>query len=677
MAMQQRLEIELCAECGEEPIVSGGTDCIRCCAKRMSMHSQFATGDIIAERYEIAEMIGIGGWGVVYRGTHLTLRKEVAVKIMHANLCVDPDNIARFTAEAMTVARLQHPGIAATYDCGVLPNGQPYMVMELIIGTSLTTLLKQNVRIDPLTACNIFRQACEALDHAHKHGVIHRDVKPSNLLLVGTEATGYQLKLVDFGLAHLADSGENLTRTGQTVGTPAYMSPEQCQGHKVDARADVYSLACVFFEALTGTRAVDGTNMYEYMLNHIQQSPRPFPQFQKISPRPSDMKAPAVYAALQPVLLRALAKEADERYPSAAKFADAIFRAESFASNSLFSRLKLKLAVTGARSRSVKVNRLQLLTVVLLAAVLILPCAYFLSSQAPKAPAIQVESLNWSWMTLPVEAKPLGFADSLRKARYFVAKAKNGAGDHDPAVIRRRQKLAGYLLNFGCWDEAIEQLKQARMSYAAMYGEMDSNVLDVNSLIGDCYVQKKDFERAREAYVLANANLTPPLTGRDDSLAMRRLKLAMTELKLNEVDRAEQDFKSADVREESLPLVHTIAMCGMGDCKLLSFARGGTKDPSALRDAENWYQLASQKWGEFSTHDAKVASLRIADVFILQSNWEAAEAIYAKALTGETVFSESELATIKQNYARILWRLWRPLEAMKVEEQEEGSKHTI
>lgn len=331
----------------------------------VQIQTQSHAGQVIAQRYRVCEMIGVGGWGVVYRAEHLSLQKDVAVKIMHPNLCLEKENISRFTQEALTVAKLQHPGIASTYDCGTLASGQPYMVMELVEGTSLANLLRDQKCIDPLVACDLFRQACDALHHAHSNGIVHRDVKPSNFLLSGDAPSGYRLKLVDFGLAHLTDSGADITRTGQTVGTPAYMSPEQCRGQKVDSRSDVYSLACVFFEALTGVKAIDGSNMYEYMFNHIEHSPSAFPKFGNVQAENKNHEAVAVYAALEPVLLRGLAKNANDRFSSAAAFGEAIATAQRGTRNNIFSLAKARWHTSGKRTRVVILSMVALSVIAL------------------------------------------------------------------------------------------------------------------------------------------------------------------------------------------------------------------------------------------------------------------------------------------------------------------------
>lgn len=234
-------------------------------------------GKLIADKYQIVEVLGMGGFATVYKAEQKGLRRSVAIKILHAEFVDKPDKIRRFQHEAESISTLVHPNVAAVYDYGVLPEGQPYLAMELAPGTTLSSVLSECKRFDSERALKIFLQACDGIAAAHAMGLIHRDIKPSNILLDKAEDGTETVKILDFGLAKVVsdeDGGrEHLTMTGEVLGTPAYMSPEQCTGGPIDSRTDIYSFGCVMYEVLSGRLPIEGDNSYEMMNKHINEAP--------------------------------------------------------------------------------------------------------------------------------------------------------------------------------------------------------------------------------------------------------------------------------------------------------------------------------------------------------------------------------------------------------------------
>ena len=234
----------------------------------------FAPGQILEGKYKIVSLLGKGGMGSVYRVHQLFLNKELAIKILDSQGISDDVKMRRFQLEAKAAYSLSHPNLVKVHDFGLLNNGQPYLVMDLVEGVTLADYIKEHGPLAPDQAKLLLAQVCLGLSYAHQQSVIHRDIKPSNIMLVNDLPLGAaaSVKIVDFGIAKLIseEGGEiqALTRTGELFGSPLYMSPEQCSGHAVDHRSDIYSLGCVLFEALTGTPPHVGPNPLRTMMLH-------------------------------------------------------------------------------------------------------------------------------------------------------------------------------------------------------------------------------------------------------------------------------------------------------------------------------------------------------------------------------------------------------------------------
>jgi serine/threonine protein kinase len=275
-------------------------------------------GKVIQDRYRIENVIAKGSMGVVYRATQELIGREVAVKVLHAYLVTDEESLKRFQLEAKAASRLNHPNITTLYDYGVLSTGQPYIVMDLLRGSTLGDILKERDYLPVDEALVIFRQVCDALAEAHKRGVVHRDMKPDNIVLEYT-ARGVNVKVVDFGIAKFLQQQDDtigkITRTGTVCGSPTYMSPEQCDDNNVDHRSDIYSLGVVFYETITGKVPFSSGDIYQVMTMHVKEPP---PRLQQMRP---DVTYPPYIEA---VLDKALAKKPEARYQSVEEFWDAL-----------------------------------------------------------------------------------------------------------------------------------------------------------------------------------------------------------------------------------------------------------------------------------------------------------------------------------------------------------------
>jgi serine/threonine protein kinase len=267
-------------------------------------------GTTLDGKYEILSFLGKGGGASVFEGNHKFLNQKVAIKIIHGEHNTDFTMLKRFRSEAEISSKLNHPNIVQVYDFGVTDSGTPYLVLELLEGVSLASHLKLIGKICAKDALSIFWQICSALECAHQHDLVHRDIKPGNIFLTNSMNGDLVVKLLDFGLAKSTRSTakRGLTIHGQVVGTPDYMSPETCRGLEYTRASDIYSLGCTMFECLSGSLPFRGDTIAEMMYRHIND---PAPQaFRKESATPLDTNSARIVS-------KCLEKDPSCRYASA------------------------------------------------------------------------------------------------------------------------------------------------------------------------------------------------------------------------------------------------------------------------------------------------------------------------------------------------------------------------
>jgi serine/threonine protein kinase/beta-lactam-binding protein with PASTA domain len=262
---------------------------------------------LLSDRYELGETLGYGGMSEVHLGRDVRLDRDVAVKVLRADLARDPQFQHRFRREAQNAAALNHPAIVAVYDTGETVSDYgplPYIVMEYVEGRTLRDIVKTEGPMDEQRAMETMADICAALDFSHRNGIIHRDVKPANVMINNAGA----VKVMDFGIARALADGQGVTQTAAVVGTAQYLSPEQARGELVDARSDVYAAGCVLYELITGEPPFTGDSPVAVAYQHVREDPIP----------PSRQN-PDVSAALDAVVLKAMSKNPANRYQSAAE----------------------------------------------------------------------------------------------------------------------------------------------------------------------------------------------------------------------------------------------------------------------------------------------------------------------------------------------------------------------
>jgi serine/threonine-protein kinase len=272
---------------------------------------------LVGGRYELGELIGYGGMAEVHRGRDVRLGREVAIKVLRADLARDPSFLNRFRREAQAAAGLNHPSIVSVYDTGedVGPDGtnQPYIVMEYVEGRTLRDVLKSEGRLPARRVMEIGADICAALDFSHRNGIVHRDIKPANVMITPAGA----VKVMDFGIARaVADNSATVTQTANVIGTAQYLSPEQARGEAVDARSDVYSTGCLLYELATGAPPFQGDSPVAVAYQHVREN----------AAAPS-ARNPEIPRALDSIVMKALAKNQLNRYQSAGEMRSDLQRA--------------------------------------------------------------------------------------------------------------------------------------------------------------------------------------------------------------------------------------------------------------------------------------------------------------------------------------------------------------
>jgi len=438
-------------------------------------------GILIDGKYELRSAIGSGGMGVVYEAYHLSLERIVALKMLTAGTTADAEDRQRFEREALILSRLSHPNIVQFYAYGIW-NNVPYIVIERVNGQSLQHLLTKNEPLNVPFALDVARQVCDGLQHVHANDVLHRDLKPTNILTVYSPDGGVSVKLIDFGLAKLIgwNNFQKLTQTGMALGSVMYASPEQCLGQSVGARSDIYSLGCVLYQMLTGYPPFTADNATAVMFQQLNESVGCTEHWSKV---PEE---------LQPLLSKCMAKEKDRRYSSADALREDLEKVISGQSAELegipvpaeatFRNPSNPFDTADAQERTVKRGRFAVGALASLTFFLLVSGIIFLATQNATQPTQQSSSSSREELYKLVHTRD---ATDEGKVKRVLSLLESYRGDRASSLDRTNLVLEAYILVISFYDQKKDFAVERRLCKQAL--EDCSRVGD--SEAGDGYLQ--------------------------------------------------------------------------------------------------------------------------------------------------------------------------------------------
>ncbi len=452
----------------------------------LDIKADMIVGQVIADKYMVNGLIGKGGMSSIYSVRHMQLDTVLALKLLDKTMWSDPTAVKRFQLEAQTVSKLTHPNLITYRDYGVTPDGQPYLVMDYIKGRTLGQKIKETHGLFLPMALEVFVQLCEGLSVAHSLGIVHRDVKPGNIMFISEDSD--RIKLVDFGIAKIvaesANEQQNLTKTGDVFGSPLYMSPEQCMGKRLDNRSDIYALGCVIYEAMTGKHAISGNTILDTMNRHVSAMPSP----------PSEIR-PDLYAAekaswlnvdeFEYVVMKCLQKNPADRYKSVD---DLLLDLKKIKGQTEVTRDAPVASVKKLRGNS-EIDRtspkemIQMAATVayMMVALAVAGAAVYFFFLMPK-PAAQVAD------SAPVEKKPTGPNTNLLLD-----------GSMELEDVNSFRTRAAQYMEKGKYTEAAGVI-EAAITMLKEKGRKDFILAELYKMLGKCYRETKNYKRAIECY---------------------------------------------------------------------------------------------------------------------------------------------------------------------------------
>lgn len=623
-------------------------------------------GTLIAGRYEMLELVGGGGIGLVYRALDKSSQKTIAVKVLFPQMALKPEVVSRFKQEARTSSLLAHPNIVAIVDFDA-DKSQSYLAMEFIDGMAASDYVEQYGKMTLEHAISVMLQACEGIQHAHARSVVHRDLKPSNLMLANVSGKEV-VKIVDFGLAKAfrdeTASASKLTKTGEVCGSPSYMSPEQCRGLRLDYRTDLFSLGCVFYELLTGRPPFFGEDPIETILKQISETPTEV-RLEGIDPQ--------VVSKVNAVLFRALAKDREQRYQSIDEMrADIENILAKTTSVWELPLLKLRVAKLKFQGKSDKLPSKKALAIALPVAVIVSSVVplYLLLSPKPSRDAFNKPV---SWQTTKDKPSEEKAPERIKFTEFLISRYEEGAGLNSEPVMKALEERIGYFkrtMQFEQEQRDLEKLLKIRRSV-----DGPTSVLTATTTIelADCLYDQGKLAQALPGYRFAIPILIQTF-GKDYADLARPLTRAGTiSLALGQVDTAESYLSNAiavmNARHKSDSLEFAESISGLAETYRMQ-----TKYDIAAES----FEKAAGLWSKFAgaeKENATTCYVHQGDVLAELKKWSQATEAYQNALgnmesTGET--EPAKFASIQDRLANTQWRSGKLIDAFQTRLRSKG-----
>ncbi|HEY9678823.1 MAG TPA: serine/threonine-protein kinase [Drouetiella sp.] len=640
---------------------------------------------VFADKYLILEVLGEGGMSIVYLARHEALGKLFAIKTLHAHLMSKHASVMRFQQEAQAASRLQHPGIVAMHDYGVTEDGTPFLVMDYVQGESLGEMLQKMNSLTVRHALDIFKQTAEAISHAHERGIVHRDIKPNNIMLHFDDRGEMLVKIVDFGVAKSVDEEQRakLTQTGESLGSPLYMSPEQCLGQPLDVRSDIYSFGCVMYETLTGVAAHGSEGVLQTMMKHINEVA---PKFKEVRPDLSGLDA------LEKIVFKAMAKDPAKRYQSMHEMLEDLESVHE--ERSVLQNIQQKFELSGLRSTRKSLTGIAFTSLIIGALVLFGANFVFSTANAVTvAPNLSTEPPIWNPYRDKDKIKLQEGSDEQRTAlsalQKLVVEATEDAVKQSNSVntLTKQFDLACERRTRGTAARNIHQYDAATPDFSSAISFLESFMVE----------KAKGVQRAEAIHNLTLAYLgrgdceyfnTPP----DYRAASRDYGKAIEWLSMMKRTNMWEDFLAFDTLQLFLRNVDSYFMQGKYDeaavarrlvVEKLSRTEQVMKDPSyralnmskiaeisfrtgKLQDAKEQYTKALTQWvsdGDNYTREQAIAAGRLAEINDLTKSERTGD-LYNRFADLAEIAAATNLASVHnrffadtyQSYANYLWR---------------------
>lgn len=638
----------VCLECGSQ-YLEQHERCEVDGSELTAIQNDSLIGTIFAERYILESLIGRGGMSSVYKARHIALDKYFALKVMHVFLLSDSQNVRRFLVESKASSTLAHPNLIAVHDFGVTSDGLPFFVMDFIDGRSLEDILEEQEFMSAEHCLRIMAQIMDGLTDVHEHGIIHRDLKPSNIMVSINSDGSERVRIVDFGIAKVLTDGNentpNLTMTGEVVGSPFYMSPEQCMGKSLDARSDIYALGCMLYRCLSGKYPLCGSTPLETFSMQISASPAPLSQV-----CPSANIPPLV----EDVVLKALEKDPQRRFQSVAEFRKGLF--DSYEKAKEQEALQYLAARMKSRFRRFRQNVNQNLLVTCIGALLFMSSVTALFYFNPTCRTSLHKAVAPSVFSVCSYFGHLASLCNYDLAKWFLARAVREAdfiGRADDRINSRDafQKIYdhyGYRTDSKRIDGEIKAMKSDWLAHhlGIQMSKEDSDSREFLKTVPIPAEPKTAERMAQTLTSLAQRSLQRGAYGLAQLQSEKALQIQNDVLH----ERSKQTFQNLDLLSASLEQMGKLAEAKEQSAKLLNLA--SSEPPNPLYEARS--------------------ALSLARIELMLDDKEQAETHFKQSINAASTAGSDASKDLKDaltDYAALLRRLGRSAEALTIEQR--------